>query len=93
MRLDYSDTETTGLSPAGRPHWVEIAAVEMLDWQLTGTGKFHHLLNPEHPISEEVMAEIIDHLMAAVAGKPIICGYAQVSIDFCWEQLCSPCRI
>ena len=56
MRLIILDTETTGLSPAeGRI--VEIAAVEMLDGKLTGR-EFHHLLNPEHPISE-CITEII----------------------------------
>ena len=67
MRLIILDTETTGLSPAeGRI--VEIAAVEMLDGKLTGR-EFHHFLNPEHPISEEI-TEIIGINDAMVAGKP-----------------------
>ena len=69
MRLIILDTETTGLSPAeGRI--VEIAAVEMLDGKLTGR-EFHHLLNPEHPISEEI-TEIIGINNAMVAGKPYL---------------------
>lgn len=56
MRLIILDTETTGLSPAeGRI--VEIAAVEMLDGKLTGR-EFHHLLNPEHPISEDITGNL-----------------------------------
>ena len=79
MRLIILDTETTGLSPAeGRI--VEIAAVEMLDGKLTGR-EFHHLLNPEHPISEEI-TEITGINDAMVAGKPIFADIAQAFIDF-----------
>ena len=79
MRLIILDTETTGLSPAeGRI--VEIAAVEMLDGKLTGR-EFHHLLNPEHPISE-VITEIIGINDAMVAGKPTFADIAQAFIDF-----------
>ena len=79
MRLIILDTETTGLSPAeGRI--VEIAAVEMLDGKLTGR-VFHHLLNPEHPISE-VITEIIGINDAMVAGKPTFADISQAFIDF-----------
>ena len=79
MRLIILDTETTGLfSAEGRI--VEIAAVEMLDGKLTGR-EFHHLLNPEHPISEEI-TEIIGINNAMVAGKPIFADIAQAFIDF-----------
>ena len=79
MRLIILDTETTGLSPAeGRI--VEIAAVEMLDGKLTGR-EFHHFLNPEHPISEEI-TEIIGINDAMVAGKPTFADIAQAFIDF-----------
>ena len=79
MRLIILDTETTGLLPAeGRI--VEIAAVEMLDGKLTGR-EFHHLLNPEHPISE-VITEIIGINDAMVAGKPTFADIAQALIDF-----------
>ena len=70
MRLIILDTETTGLfSAAGRI--VEIAAVEMLDGKLTGR-EFHHLLNPEHTISQEI-TEIIginNAMVAALLHKP-----------------------
>ena len=59
---------------------MEIAAVEMLDGKLTGR-EFHHLLNPEHPISEEI-TEIIGINNAMVAGKPIFADIAQAFIDF-----------
>ena len=79
MRLIILDTETTGLSPAeGRI--VEIAAVEMLDGKLTGR-EFHHLLNPEHPISEEI-TEITGINDAMVAGKTTFADIAQAFIDF-----------
>ena len=79
MRLIILDTETTGLSPAeGRI--VEIAAVEMLDGKLTGR-EFHHLLNPEHPISAEI-TEITGINDAMVAGKPTFADIAQAFIDF-----------
>ena len=79
MRLIILDTETTGLSPAeGRI--VEIAAVEMLDGKLTGR-EFHHMLNPECPISEEI-SEIIGINDAMVADKPAFADIAQAFIDF-----------
>ena len=79
MRLIILDTETTGLfSAEGRI--VEIAAVEMLDGKLTGR-EFHHLLNPEHTISQEI-TEIIGINNAMVAGKPIFADIAQAFIDF-----------
>ena len=79
MRLIILDTETTGLfSAAGRI--VEIAVVEMLDGKLTGR-EFHHLLNPEHTISQEI-TEIIGINNAMVAGKPIFADIAQAFIDF-----------
>ena len=59
---------------------MEIAAVEMLDGKLTGR-EFHHLLNPEHPISEYI-TEIIGINDAMVAGKPIFADIAQAFIDF-----------
>jgi DNA polymerase-3 subunit epsilon len=79
MRLIILDTETTGLSPAeGRI--VEIAAVEMLDGKPTGR-EFHHMLNPECPISEEI-SEIIGINDAMVADKPAFADIAQAFIDF-----------
>ena len=79
MRLIILDTETTGLSPAeGRI--VDIAAVEMLDGKLTGR-ECHHLLNPEHPISEEI-TEIAGINDIMVAGKPTLADIAQAFIDF-----------
>ena len=59
---------------------MEIAAVEMLDGKLTGR-EVHHLLNPEHPISEEI-TEIIGINDAMVAGKPTFADIAQAFIDF-----------
>ena len=72
---------------------VEIAAVEMLDGKLTD-GSSTNLLNPEHPISEEI-TEIIEINDAMVAGKPIFADIAQAFIDFCWQRQIgsSPCRI
>lgn len=59
---------------------MEIATVEMLDGKLTGR-EFHHLLNPEHPISEEI-TEITGINDAMVAGKPTFADIAQAFIDF-----------
>ena len=79
MRLIVLDTETTGFTPAsGRI--VEIAAVEMLDGKPTGRN-FHHMLNPEHPISEEI-TKITGINDAMVAGKPTFADIAQAFIDF-----------
>ena len=79
MRLIILDTETTGLTPAsGRI--VEIAAVEMLDDKLTGR-EFHHMLNPECRISEEI-SDIIGINDAMVADKPAFADISQDFIDF-----------
>ena len=79
MRLIVLDTETTGFTPtSGRI--VEIAAVEMLDGKPTGRN-FHHMLNPEHPISEEI-TKITGINDAMVAGKPTFADIAQAFIDF-----------
>lgn len=83
MRLIILDTETTGLSPAeGRI--VEIAAVEMLDGKLTGR-EFHQLLNPEHPISEEI-TEITGINDAMVAWQTHIFGYCPSLHRFRWQR-------
>lgn len=79
MRLIILDTETTGLTPAsGRI--VEIGAVEMLDGKLTGR-EFHHMLNPECPIPEEI-SETIGINDSMVADKPAFADIAQAFIDF-----------
>ena len=79
MRLIILDTETTNVSPDyGRV--VAIAAVEMLDGKLTGR-VFHHMLNPECHIPDEI-SDLIGINDAMVAGKPIFADIAQPFIDF-----------
>ena len=49
MRKIFLDTETTGLDPNQGHRIIEIAAVEMLNRQLT-SNRFHTYINPEREI-------------------------------------------
>ena len=81
MRLIILNTETTDFSPdSDYGRVVEIAAVEMLDGKLTGR-VFHHMLNPECHIPDEI-SDLIGINDAMVAGKPIFADIAQALIDF-----------
>jgi len=55
MRLIMLDTETTGLSPMNGDRIVEIGAVEVLNRTVRPENKFHHFINPERHIPEEVV--------------------------------------
>jgi DNA polymerase-3 subunit epsilon len=49
VRQIVLDTETTGLDPSQGHRIIELAGVEMVNRQLTGS-RFHHYLNPERDI-------------------------------------------
>ena len=51
MRQIFLDTETTGLDPAQGHRIIEIAAVEMINRQVTNN-QFHIYINPEREIDE-----------------------------------------
>ena len=51
MRQIFLDTETTGLDPAQGHRIIEIAAVEMINRQVTNN-QFHVYINPEREIDE-----------------------------------------
>lgn len=55
MRLIMLDTETTGLSPQNGDRIVEIGAVEVKHRKVQSGSTFHHYLNPQRHIPDEVV--------------------------------------
>ena len=55
MQLIMLDTETTGLSPLGGDRIVEIGAVRVSHRRIDRKHVFHHYLNPDRHIPEEVV--------------------------------------
>ena len=97
MRQIFLDTETTGLSPDSGDRIIEIGCLEMVNRRLTGNDK-HYYLNPERPSSEGAIkvhgltddfladkprfAEIVDDLMAYLAGAEIVIHNAAFDLGF-----------
>jgi DNA polymerase-3 subunit epsilon len=69
MRQIFIDTETTGLDPLKGHRIIELAAVEMINRELTGNN-FHAYINPERPIDAGAAAVhgITDEM---IKGKPL----------------------
>lgn len=96
------DTETTGLSHEQGHRLIEVAAVEMIDRQLTGR-HFHYYLNPErlvdegafkiHGIGDAFLAdkplfqEIVDEFINFIAGCELIIHNAVFDIGFIDAEL------
>jgi len=81
MRLIMLDTETTGLSPQNGDRIVEIGAVEVSHRKVQPGRSFHHYLNPERHIPEEVVRiHGIDD--AKVKDKPTFAEVADDFLDF-----------
>ncbi len=74
------DTETTGFDPATGDKIVEIGALEMIDFELTGE-EFHCYLNPERdmPDSAFQVHGLGDDFLA---DKPLFADMAQGFLDF-----------
>ena len=80
MRKIFLDTETTGLDPNQGHRIIEIAAVEMINRQLSNN-QFHVYINPEREIDEaaqEVHGLTLDFLL----DKALFQDIAQDFIDF-----------
>ena len=102
MRQIFLDTETTGLSPESGDRIVELACVEMDNRRLTGR-HLHVYLNPERSVPEEAIrvhgltdafladkpkfAEVVDEVLAFVAGGEIIIHNAPFDLGFLDEEL------
>ena len=81
MRLIMLDTETTGLSPKNGDRMVEIGAVEVVHRKVNPANTFHHYINPERHIPEEVVRiHGIDD--ARVKDRPTFAAIADDFLDF-----------
>jgi DNA polymerase-3 subunit epsilon len=102
MRQIFLDTETTGLSPENGDRLIEIGCLEMVNRRLTGN-HLHLYVNPERPSSEEAIrihgitnefladkprfVEVVDQLLAYVAGAEIIIHNAAFDVGFLDAEL------
>jgi DNA polymerase-3 subunit epsilon len=97
MRQIVLDTETTGLEAAAGHRIIEIGCVEILNRRPTGQ-KFHRYLNPEREIDAGAaavhgidsarlrdapkFAEVVDELLAFIAGAELIIHNAPFDVGF-----------
>lgn len=102
MRQIVLDTETTGLDPALGHRVIEIAAMEMINRQVTGRD-YHCYINPEreieagalevHGISNEFLADkpkfsdIADEFLKFVEGGELIIHNAPFDVAFLNSEL------
>ena len=102
MRQIFLDTETTGLSPESGDRLIEIGCLEMVNRRLTGN-HLHLYVNPERPSSEEAIrihgitnefladkprfVDVVDRLLAYVAGAEIIIHNAAFDVGFLDAEL------
>lgn len=102
MRQIFLDTETTGLSPDNGDRLIEIGCLEMVNRRLTGH-HLHLYVNPERPSSEEAVkvhgitdqfladkprfAQVVDELVAYVAGAEVIIHNAAFDVGFLDAEL------
>ena len=77
MRQIVLDTETTGLDPTLGHRIIEIAAIEMVNRQITGRD-YHCYVNPEREIDPGAM-EVHGISNEFLADKP---GFADIAADF-----------
>ena len=101
-RQIFLDTETTGLSPESGDRIIEVGCIEMVGRRLTGETK-HFYLNPERKNSEDAVrvhgltdefladkpkfAEVVDDLLAFLAGAEIVIHNAAFDIGFLNAEL------
>lgn len=85
MRHIILDTETTGLSVKDGHRIIEIGALEMVNYTLTG-GQLHLYINPERDIDEGAQA------VHGISGefledKPVFADVADAFLDFVGEDI------
>ena len=102
MRQIFFDTETTGLEADKGDRIIEIGCVEMVNRQLTGNN-LHLYINPERASHEDALkvhglteaflsdkpkfAEIVDQLLAFLAGAELVIHNAPFDIGFVNAEL------
>lgn len=102
MRQIFFDTETTGLEAERGDRIIEIGCVEMVNRQLTGNN-LHLYINPERASHEDALrvhglteaflsdkpkfAEIVDQLLAFLAGAELVIHNAPFDIGFVNAEL------
>ena len=102
MRQIFFDTETTGLEADKGDRIIEIGCVEMVNRQLTGNN-LHLYINPERASHEDALrvhglteaflsdkpkfAEIVDRLLAFLAGAELVIHNAPFDIGFVNAEL------
>ena len=80
MRKIFLDTETTGLDPNQGHRIIEIAAVELINRQLSNN-QFHVYINPEREI-DEAAQEVHGLTLDFLSDKALFQDIAQDFIDF-----------
>ena len=80
MRQIFLDTETTGLDPAQGHRIIEIAAVEMINRQVTNN-QFHTYINPEREI-DEAAQEVHGLTLEFLSDKPRFDSISESFINF-----------
>jgi DNA polymerase III subunit epsilon len=102
MRQIFLDTETTGLSPESGDRIIEIGCIEMINRRLTGE-TLHFYLNPDranapdavkvHGLTDEFLAdkprfaEMVEPLLAFVAGADVVIHNAAFDVGFLNAEL------
>ncbi len=102
MRQIFFDTETTGLEADKGDRVIEVGCVEMVNRQLTGN-HLHLYINPERASHEDALrvhglteaflsdkpkfAEIVDQLLAFLAGAELVIHNAPFDIGFVNAEL------
>lgn len=102
MRQIILDTETTGLDPTQGHRIIEIAAVELVNRQLTGS-HFHRYVNPQreseegalqvHGLTEEFLrdkpkfGEIVDEFLDYAGGAELVIHNAPFDVAFLNREL------
>src|SRR5215831_1509126 len=102
MRQVVLDTETTGLEPELNHRVIEIGCVELVNRRTTGR-TFHRYLNPEREIDDGALAvhgisrteldgqprfaEVVDELLAFLAGAELIIHNAAFDVAFLDAEL------
>ena len=80
MRQIFLDTETTGLDPAQGHRIIEIAAIEMINRQVT-SNQFHAYINPEREI-DEAAQEVHGLTLEFLSDKPSFEAISEKFINF-----------
>ena len=101
-RQIFLDTETTGLNAEGGDRIIEIGCIEMVGRRLTGDNR-HYYLNPQrsshpdalkvHGLTDEFLADkplfgqVVDELVAYLAGAELVIHNAAFDIGFLDKEL------